>query len=252
MGGHDERAAVERPHHCALLLPLAHAVVAGHLRIELAHLVERRDDLVLHVVDDVATDADDPIGRLDEDVHRALGVTTGVLDDDARRKLDRPRQLEVEQAHGARGVQPVDVVLDVLRRILLAHQAGDRVLELLALHDDGRRHREPVVLPRVVDVVVGVQDVADVLGLETVLCELIFQLLLLADPAGHAEPLHDLRVGRTGVHEDGVVAAQDERAPGLRPGLLPHVAGQNQEARLELDVDQVEELYLESHGWRLL
>jgi hypothetical protein len=64
-----------------------------------------------------------PLVRLDEDVHRALGVTARMLAADARDDLLRPGQLEVEQSQRARGVQPVDKVFDVLGRVLLAHQA---------------------------------------------------------------------------------------------------------------------------------
>src|SRR5262249_60742388 len=95
--------------------------------------------------------------------------------------------------------------------------------------------------------VVRVQDEARVLGPEAMRRELVLELLLFADPAGHAEPLHDLGARRSGVDKDGIVTAQDERAPGLRTRLLPHVARENQEARLELDVDQVEKIDLECH-----
>ena len=42
------------------------------------------------------------------------------------------------------------------------HQARDRILELAPVDDDGRVHREEVVLAGVIDVQMGVQHEADV------------------------------------------------------------------------------------------
>ena len=58
------------------------------------------------------------LGGLDEDVHRAFGMPTCRLADDAGRDLVGAGKLQVEQSHRAGLVQPVDVVLHVLGRIL--------------------------------------------------------------------------------------------------------------------------------------
>ena len=185
------------------------------------------------------------VGEVDEDVHRALGVTAGRLADDTGEDLLRPRQLEIEQAKRTGRVQPVDVVLDVFGRVLAAHQPGRGVLELTAVHHDWRRHREAGVLAGVVDVRVRVQDVADVGAVESVLRELRVDPLLLRDEAGHVQSLHDLRVARARVDQDRADRiAEDEHTPGRRDGADPHVAGEHEEAGLELDVDQGEELDL--------
>ena len=156
-------------------------------------------------------------------------------------------ELEVEKAQGAGRVQPVDVVLHVLGRVLAAHDPGGRVLELAPVRDH-RRLREAVVLPRVVDVVMGVEDPPHVVVLQAETGELVLHRHLLGDDARHPEALHDLRVARARVHEDRVVAAEDEVPPGLHPGADAHVAGEDEEARFQLDVDQVELLDLEGHG----
>ena len=141
---------------------LRHRVVARRLRLVGERLVPRLDDLVLDVVDDVAADAGGALGGLDEDVHRAFRVAAGGLADDPVVDLVRAGELEVEEPQRAGRVQTVDVVLHVLGRVLRAHQAGDRVLELAAVHHDRRRHREAVVLAGMVDVAVRVQHGGDV------------------------------------------------------------------------------------------
>ncbi len=93
-------------------------MIAGRLRLAVVDLVEGFDDLVVDVVDHVAADRRDPLGGVDVDVHRALGVGVGRLAIDAGNQLDRPGDLEVEKAQRALGVQPVDQMLDVGRRIL--------------------------------------------------------------------------------------------------------------------------------------
>src|SRR5262245_14469555 len=105
-----ERARVERLLDRRALLPLGGALVPGRLGLVVEHLVDRVDDLVLDVVDHVPADTRRPFRRLDEDVHRAVGVAAGGLADDAGEDLVGPGQLDVEQAQGSRCVQAVDVV----------------------------------------------------------------------------------------------------------------------------------------------
>ena len=60
-------------------------------------------------------------------------------------------------------------MLDVGRRILRMHEAGDRVFQLPAIDDDRRVHRKEVVLAGVVDMQMGVADEADVAHAHAVL-----------------------------------------------------------------------------------
>src|SRR5581483_8909420 len=248
----DERPGVERLLDRRLLGTLGQRVVARRLGLVRERLVPRLDDLVLDVVDHVAADAGGPLGGLDEDVHRALGVAAGRLADDSGVDLVRPGELEVEQAQGAGGVQPVDVVLDVLRRVLLAHQPGNRVLELAPVHHHRRRQRKAVVLAGVVDVAVGVQHGGDVLDRHAVLRQLVLELHLLRDVPLHAEPAHDLGVAGAGVDEERARrVAEDQDPPRVHPDRSPHVAREHEEARLDLDVDQRQESELVGgHGSR--
>ena len=96
-------------------------------------------------------------------------MAAGGLADDAGCDLVGAGQLEVEQPQRARLVEPVDVMLDVLGRVLAAHDAGRRVLELAAVRDDRLAHRELAVLACVVDVVVRVEDPAHIVDLDAVL-----------------------------------------------------------------------------------
>src|SRR5690606_41929719 len=51
-------------------------------------------------------------------------------------------QLRIQQPQRTATVQPVDQVLDVLRRIARPRQAGDRIFQLAPVDDDRGRHRE--------------------------------------------------------------------------------------------------------------
>lgn len=95
---------------------------------------------------------------------------------------------------------------------------------------------------------VRVQDPAHVADLDAVLRELAAQGHLLRHDARHPERLHDLRVARAGVDEDRLrVGAEDEIAPRLHARPDAHVAGEYEETRFELDVDQIEHLDLVGH-----
>ena len=249
-GSGARSARVERLLDRRLLAALRHRVVAGRLRLVGEHLVPRLDDLVLDVVDHVAADAGGALGGLDEDVHRALRMPARGLADDPVVDLVRAGELEVEQAERPRRVQPVDVVLHVLRRVLLAHQPGGGVLELAPVHHDRRRHREALVLAGVVDVAVGVEHRGDVPDRDAVRPECVLELHVLVDPALHPEAPHDLGVAGAGVDEDRPRrVAQDQDAPGVHPDRRAHVAAEDEEARLDEDVGQREELDLvRRHG----
>ena len=138
-------------------------------------------------------------------------------------------------------------MLHVLGRVLPAHEPRCRELELTPVHHYRGRHREALVLTGVVDVGVRVQDVADVPELHPEAPELVLETLLLADGARHVEPTHDLRVASACVDENGVVAAEDQVAPGRSLGADAHVVGEHEETRLELDVDERQDLDLEGH-----
>jgi hypothetical protein len=149
---------------------------------------------------------------------------------------------------GMRSILAPSAVLDVRGRVLRARQARGGELELAPVDHD-RRAREPVVLSRVVDVRVRVrvEDPAHVFHRHAVERELVLEPLLLARVADHPEPRHDLGARRAGVDEDGIVTAEDQVRPGLRPRDDAHVVGEDEEARLDVDVHQVEHLDLVLH-----
>src|SRR6185295_10960601 len=94
----------------------------------------------------------------------------------------------------------------------------------------------------------------DVLHLEAVLSELLLHALLVAPPAGHAEVAHDRRVAEARVDDDRDLAARDEEAERRHLLRLAGLERQHEEARVELDVAQVEDLHFETHslllgGW---
>jgi hypothetical protein len=95
--GQQEAPRVERLLDRSFLLPFREAVISCDLRLALEHDVVRLDEGVLDVVDDVAADARCPLDRLDEDVHRAVGVPAGNLADDPGQDLIGAGQLQVEQ-----------------------------------------------------------------------------------------------------------------------------------------------------------
>ena len=187
-----------------------------------------------------------PSARLDEDVHRALRVAARHLADDAGQDLVGAGELQVEQAQRPRRVQAVDVVLDVLGRVLRAHQAGGRELELAPGHHH-RRRGEAIVLAGVVDVRMRVQDPADVAETDAVPGQLALEPLLLGRVADHAQAPHDLRARRAGVHEDRIASAEQQVRPGLRPRDDAHLVREHEEARLDVDVHQIEQLDLVAH-----
>jgi hypothetical protein len=248
VGGQDEARADERLADRRLLGALAAAVVAGDGRVVGHDLEVAVDELVLDVVEHVPADACEALVGVDEDVHGALGVPARGLDADAGDDLLLRHDVEVEEAQRAGVVQPVDEVLHVGRRILLPHEAGDGVLQLAAVDDHrGRVHREVVVVAGVVDVQVRVQDVAHVVHPHPVALELPLHPLPVAPPALHAQVAHDRRVAEARVDDHRRLAARDEEPE--RRDLLPAagVLSQHEEARVQLDVAQVEHLDLEAH-----
>jgi len=109
---------------------------------------------------------------------------------------------------------------------------------------------EAGILARVVDVGVRVQDVADVGAVQAVLRQCRVQALSLADVARHVQALHDLGIAGAGVDQDRPLrVAEDQDAPGGHARAHPHVAREHEKARLELDLDQRQELDLV--GWHL-
>ena len=171
----------------------------------------------------------------------------GRLAIDARDQFDRAGDLEIEESQRALGVQPVDQVLDVGRRILRVHQAGDRIFEFLAVEDDRGVHRKQVVLAGVVDMQMGVADEADVAHAHAVARELVLDHVLMELQAAHAERFHDLVGAVAGVDHDRIGAADNQKAQRQHPARAPAVAAEHQEARFQLDVPIVENLDFQSH-----
>ncbi len=147
----------------------------------------------------------------------------------------------------ARRVQPLDEVLDVGLGVLRVHEPRHRVLHLAPVEDDRRRHREAVVLAAVVDVHVGVADVADVADAHAVARELVLDHVLVELEAAHAERLHDRVVAVAGVDHDRVLPAEDQEAVDGHAAGAAAVAAEHEEARFELDVAVVEQLDFQGH-----
>ena len=141
------------------------------------------------------------------DVHRPFGVRARGLAEDAGHQFDRTADFEVEEAQRALGVQTVDQVFDVGRRILRMHEAGDGIFELPAIDDHRRIHRKEIILAGVVDVQVGVQHEANVAHAHAMLGQLIFDHVLMELQPAHAQRLHDLVRSVTGVDENRIGAA---------------------------------------------
>ena len=139
---------------------------------------------------------------------------------------------EVEEAQRALGVQAVDEMLDVGRRILRMHEAGDRIFELAAIDDHGRIHRKEIILAGVIDMQVGVQDEADVAHAHAVLHELVLDHVLMELEPAHAERLHDLVRAVAGVDDNGIGAAEDEKAERRHPARAAAIAAEDEEARI--------------------
>ncbi len=166
----------------------------------------------------------------------------------ARDQLHLPGQLGVLQPQRALRVKAFDEVLDVRLRVLREHEAGDRMLEFAAVEHHRRVHGKVVVLPGMVDMKVGVDDVAHVADLEAVPGELVLHHVLMELEAAHAERLHDRVVAVAGIDHHGVAAARDEEAVDRDAPGAPAIPAEDEEARFELDIAVVEELDLERHG----
>src|SRR6185295_4810457 len=78
-----------------LLLALSGSVVAGDARFHPADLVVGLDDLVMEVVDYVAADSGNALGRVDVHVHGAFCVRARSLAIDAGADLGRARDLQI-------------------------------------------------------------------------------------------------------------------------------------------------------------
>ena len=106
-----------------LLVALADPVIAGDARLHVADFVEGFDELIVDVVEHVAANGGHAFRGFHDHVHRTFGVAAGGLANDAGHQLGRPGYFKVEKAQRALGMQPVDQMLDVDRRILRMHQA---------------------------------------------------------------------------------------------------------------------------------
>jgi hypothetical protein len=232
-----------------LLLPLGGAVVAGDARLHVADFAERFDQLVVDVVKHVAADRRHPFRGLDDDVHRAFGVPAGRLADQSGHQFGRARYFQIEKPQRPLGVQAIDQMLDVDRGILRMHQAGHRIFELAPIEDNRGVHGKEIVLAGVVDVQMGVQDVAHVAEPQPVLLELVLDHVLVRLHAAHAERLHDLVGAVAGVDHHRPGAAEHEKAQRRHPPRATAIAPEHQKARFEFDIAVVEDLDFKRHAF---
>ena len=222
-------------------------MVAGRLRLAVIVLAERLHDLVVDVVDDVAANRRHALGGVNVHVHRPFGMRARGLAEDAGHQFDRAADLEVEEAQRALGVQAVDQMLDVGRRILRMHEAGDGIFELAAIDDHGRIHRKEIILAGVIDVQVGVQHEADVAHAHAVLGKLVLDHVLVELQPAHAQRLHDLVRAVAGVDDNRIGAAEDQKSQRQHAAGAAAIAAKDKEARFELDVAIVEDLDFQRH-----
>ena len=211
------------------------------------NLVEGRDDLVVDVVDHVAADGGDAIGRMNVDVHGAFGVGVGGIAIDARHQFNRTGQFEIEEAQRALGVEAVDQMLDVGRRILRMHQSGDGVFQLLAIEHDRRVHRKQIVLAGMIDVQMGVADVADVAHAHAVARELVLDHVLVELKSAHAQRFHDLVGAVAGVDHDRIGTADDQEAQRQDAAGPAAIAAKHEKTRFQFDISIVQNLDFKRH-----
>ena len=103
---------------------------------------------------------------------------------------------------------PVDQMLDVDRRILRMHQARDRIFQLAPVNHDRGIHGKEIVLAGMVDMQVGVENVANIPELEPVLLQLIFDHVLVRLHPAHSQRFHDLVRAVAGIRRDRPSAAE--------------------------------------------
>ena len=223
-------------------------MIAGGPRLAVIVLTERLHDLVVDVVEDVAANRRHALGGVNVHVHRPFRMRGRRLAKDARHQFDRAADLEVEEAQRALGVQAVDQMLDVGRRVLGMHEAGHRIFELATIDDHGRIHREKIILAGVVDVQVRVQHEADVAHAHAVLGKLILDHVLVELQPAHAQRLHDLVRAVASVDHNRISAAKDQKSQRQHAAGAPAVATKDKEARFELDVAIVEDLDFQRHN----
>lgn len=98
-----------------------------------------------------------------------------------------------------------------------------------------------------VDMEMGVQDVAHVAHPDAVPRELVLDHVLVELQPPHAEAFHDLVVAVAGVHHDRPGAAEDQEAVCWNPPRAAAISAKHEKARFQLDVAIVEDLDFERH-----
>src|SRR3569833_4749333 len=98
-----------------------------------------------------------------------------------------------------------------------------------------------------IDVQMGVTDIADVAHSHAMAHQLVLDHVLMELQAAHAERFHDLVGPIAGVHDDRIGPAEDQEAQRQHPPGAAAIAPQHQEARIQLDVAIVQDLDLQRH-----
>jgi len=98
-----------------------------------------------------------------------------------------------------------------------------------------------------VNVQVGVEDPPDVGLVQPMPGELLVEPLVAAVETLHPEVAHDLGAAKAGVDQNRRLAAQDQEAEHRHLNAEAAVVPKHEEARLKLDVAQVEHLDLNAH-----
>ena len=127
------------------------------------------------------------------------------------------------------------------------HQSGDGIFKLLAVEHDRRVHGKQVVLAGVVDVQMGVADVADVAHPYTVARELILYHVLVKLKPAHAQRFHDLVGAIAGVDHHRIGTADDQEAQRQDAASPAAIAAEHEKARFQFDIAIVQNLDFKRH-----
>ena len=98
-----------------------------------------------------------------------------------------------------------------------------------------------------VDLEMGVHDIAHIAHPHAVPGELVLDHVLVELEAAHAEALHDLVVAVAGIDHHRPGPAEDQEAIGRHAAGAAAIAAEHEEARFQLDIAIVENLDFEGH-----
>ena len=138
-------------------------------------------------------------------------------------------------------------MLDIGLGILRMHETRDGAFQLTAVHHDRRIHREMIILAGMIDVRVRVANIADIADFHAVARELVLDHVLVVLQTAHSERFHDRVVTIAGIDDDRILPAKDQKAIDRHTFRPPAAATQHEEARLQLDIAEVQHFDFQRH-----